>query len=99
MKCVKADSALAAGGQHHHHVEQQQGPFEFRKILKPASRNTSRSDDSWPQSSSSEAGAGDEDGGPFDFRRLLRRTNNAPTDTLKRLRAGTALSAASSTSV
>ena len=78
-----------------------QGPFEFRKILKPStSRNTSRSDDSWLHGDADSTAS--DGGGPFDFRRLLRRTNNAPTDTLKRLRGvGTAFSAssASSTSV
>lgn len=77
-----------------------QGPFEFRKILKPTSRNTTRSEDSWLHGDGTiMSGVGEEDGGPFDFRKLLRRTNNAPTDTLKRLRGGTTLSAASSTSV
>lgn len=55
-----------------------QGPYEFRKILKPTSRNTNRSDGSDRNQTDSP------DSGPFDFRKLLRKTDNAPTDTLKR---------------
>ena len=69
----------------------------MRKVLKPTllsgHSNTTRSEDSWLHV---DAGMPDESGGPFDFRKLLRKTNNAPTDTLKRLRGtSTGLSAAS----
>lgn len=68
-----------------------QGPYEFRKILKPTSRNTNRSDGSGGSGSGGSGGGGNDrvqadspDLGPFDFRKLLRRTDHAPTDTLKR---------------
>lgn len=78
--------------------DQQQGPFEFRKILKPSPRDSGRiassHDDllaiasSTAKSSANATGASwgscNSDSGPFDFRKLLRRTNHAPTDTLKR---------------
>ena len=79
-----------------HGKPQQQGPYEFRKILKPPLRNSTRaasSDDLLAITSNrsicnsatgSSWGSASADSGPFDFRKLLRRTNHAPTDTLKR---------------
>lgn len=84
-----------------------QGPYEFRKVLKPpsSSRNTTRSEDRvsdhWMCASSdasSDSTSTDGGGGPFDFRKLLRRTNHAPTDTLKRCK-GLVVSSASESSV
>ncbi|XP_015784423.1 myosin-IIIb isoform X3 [Tetranychus urticae] len=54
-----------------------QGPYQFRKILKPTSTGTNKSDGSMRKASATEEF-------PFDFRKLLRRTEHAPTDTLKR---------------
>lgn len=71
-----------------------QGPFEFRKILKPTSRNTNRSDPKSPDTiaSSSSSSSGQQypylvdvpTSVQYDFRRILRKTDHAPTDTLKR---------------
>lgn len=54
-----------------------QGPYQFRQILKPANSACHiNRQENYQDSNSDEF--------PFDFRKLLRKTNHAPTDTLKR---------------
>lgn len=94
-----------------------QGPFEFRKILKPSSRNTNRSgpkspDTTTTSSSSTYSSSCGQQNYPYltnvdppvsstvqyDFRRILRKTDHAPTDTLKRVK-GIALVTSTTTDV
>ncbi|XP_028966557.1 myosin-IIIb [Galendromus occidentalis] len=55
-----------------------QGPFQFKKILKSHSHNHSNS--SSPLNSTTKT----QDSGVFDFRKVLRKTRIAPTETLRR---------------
>lgn len=97
MPCVYIAVGIVSGGnknQDRSCSSEDQGPFEFRKLLKPASKNTNRSDlDTTISSSSSSPSDHHLDTDQvrvsnssiqYDFRRILRKTNHAPTDTLKR---------------
>lgn len=53
-----------------------QGPYQFRQILRPTCYGSNKSGQSSEECIKIN--------GHFDFRKLLRRTDHAPTDTLKR---------------